>query len=479
VGQSTRSARNRIRQSIPPELTEPIRQELAACRQDPSRFNETILCRPAYWSRQEEICESVVRYPVTAAPAGNGVGKSHVGSGIALWFPIIHAFSRVIVAAPTNAQLTQVLWAHITAAYRSAERGGRYLGGRWDGLTLDWGDGWSLEGWGQGSIESKSGRHSGDLLAVIDEASGIKAEVLEAIDSLNPSRRLYLGNPLRAEGKFYEVCQQSENPNVNVITIPALESPHIHLRRSPWGMADATWLELSRSEYGEDSLWWLSHVLARFPGELTQTLLPASWLLAASLTVHVRSGPVRLGIDIALGLEGDDSCIVARDDTGIIESDASNRWSLEVLAERVDLIRKRLKVRGEHITYDASGVGADFGNRLKAKGIEGSKDYMGSRGGGEKFANLRSAAGWLFRRRLDPNRKLKDKTPAGLYIPQRPFSIPPSLLQRYRAELQGLRYGLGDHGEIVLEPKDDFVKRLKRSPNFLDATCMTFAYPHS
>lgn len=433
------------------------------------------------------------------------MGKSHVGCGIGLWFPICHPFSRVVIAAPTNAQLTEVLWAGLVGAYKSAGRNGRYLGGKFDGLTLSWGEGWTIEGWGQGSVESKSGRHSGDLLAIIDEASGCRPSVLEAIASLNPSRYLYLGNPLRPEGKFYEVCLKAGDPNVNVITIPSLESPHIHLVRSPWGMADATWLDISRAEYGEDSLWWQSHVLAKFPGELTQTLLPIGWLNDATKVLHVPSGPIRLGVDIALGNEGDDSQIVARDDNGVLGSWASNRWDLETLAVHVRDRARELGVKPEHIVYDAVGVGADFGNRLRGVGVSGAKQFLGSRQAGEKWANLRAAAGWALRRRLDPHRSIKvaegNRKPgkpslsafepfpiqgrgdpasaaeAALYTPQKPFAIPGHLVQRYRAELQGLRYHLDDTGAIALEVKEQFVARIKHSPNFLDALSMTFAYP--
>lgn len=497
--------RARVKPGIPPDLFQPIREELTKCREDPSRFNETILCRNPYWSRQDEVCRSVVRYPITAAPAGNGVGKSRVGSGIALWFALCHPGSRVVIAAPTNAQLSEVLWAELTGACKSAESAGRHLGGKFDGLTLSWGDGWTIEGWGYGSVESKSGRHAGDLLAVIDEASGCRPSVLEAIASLNPSRYLYLGNPLRPEGRFYEICLRSADPNVNVITIPSLESPHISLVRSPWGMADATWLELSRSEYGEDSLWWQSHVLARFPGELERTLLPIEWLNLAAALIHVPFGPVWLGVDIALGNEGDDSCIVARDDTGVLGSWASNRWTLEVLAERVRDHARELSVRPDHIVFDGTGVGADFDNRLRGVGIKGARQFMGGRDGGEKFCNLRAAAGWALRRRLDPHRSLRreqlpaqDRKPTVEafepfrlsprqkgepaesidYERQKPFAIPRALLERYRGELQGLRYRLDpESGTIALEPKEQFVARLKRSPNFLDALSMTFAFP--
>ena len=457
----------------------PIREELRACQSDYARFNETILCRPAYWSKQREICESVLRYPITCVPTGNGVGKSFVDSGIIAAFAVLHPGSKTVAAAPTQAQLSGVLWEELRAAYKSAEANGRPLGGRFASLAWDLGDNWRVEGYGSGSVESKSGRHAGDLLAVIDEASGVHRDVHEAIDSLNPSRRLYTGNPLRPEGKFFELCSNvNNNPHINVIQISSLESPHVDLERSPWGMADRTWIENARYEYGEDSLWWLSHVLGRFPGELSSALLPIAWLNAASAALHVKAGPARMGIDIAKGTEGDDSNICIRDDNGVLGSWASNRWSLEELARQAKLRATEHNVAGARITYDASGIGVDFGNRLAAVGLFGCKDYLGSRDGGEKYTNLRSAAGWQTRRRFDPTRN-KQQPETGLYLPQLPFHLPPSLLQRYRAELQGLRYGLDDRGRIALERKDEFVKRIKRSPNFLDALIMTYAFPHA
>jgi hypothetical protein len=423
-----------------------------------------------------------VDYPVVAVPAGNGVGKSRVGSGIALWFALCHPDCRVVIAAPTTDQLKKVLWAELTGAYQTAADHGRYLGGRFGDLSLDFGDAWTIEGWGQGSVESKSGRHAGDLLAIIDEASGCKPSVLEAIDSLNPSRRLYLGNPLRAEGVFFETCSRENDPNTKVIRIPSLESPHIEWDRSPWGLADRTWLELSRSHYGEDSQWWLSHVLAQFPGELSQTLLPAAWLLEASRIVHVRSGPVWLGIDLSLGVERDETCLVWRDDTGVIGSEASARWGLEKAAERAAVRCKEFAIKPEHVVFDSTGIGADFANRLRAVGVLGAKAFSGARSGGERFANLRTASAWALRRRLDPARKIGAATPGDaprVYVAQKPFAIPAALVQKYRPELQQLRCENAPDGSLALEPKEALALRIKRSPNFLDALSMTFAYPNA
>ncbi len=178
------------------------------------------------------------------------------------------------------------------------------------------------------------------------------------------------------------------------------------------------------------------------------------------------------------GTDGDDSDIVIRDDDGIIDAAASNKWGLEQLA-RETVKRCRLhRVEPARLTWDATGIGTDFGNRLAAEGFVGCKDYMGSRDGGEKFSNLRSTCGWFLRRRLDPNRS-RHSDEVGTYHTQRPFHIPRHLVQQYRRQLQECRYQLDDKGRIALETKEEFQKRIKHSPNFLDALAMTFAFPYA
>lgn len=458
--------------------------ECLACAEDLDRFNSVVLGRSAYWSKQREICESIRDYRTTVVVTGNGVGKSYHGAGVVLGFSASRPGSKTVASAPTLGQLTSVLWSEVQAAYRSAEEHGLPLGGRLKSLVYDLGENWRVEGFGSGSVESKSGRHAADLCAIIDEASGVPAAVLEAIDSLNPSRYVLYGNPLRPEGKFYELAELSgDNPTVNVIRIPSLESPDIDLERSPRGMADRGWLDDARAKYGEDSLWWLSHVLAKFPNTISEGLLPIPWLNLAAATIHVPGGDVWIGVDIGEGTGGDPSEIVARDDNGIVAWDSSNQWSLETLAERVADVLDKTGGAPARVIYDQVGIGADFENRLRAAGLIGCKGYKGSRDGGDKFLNLRAACGWQLRRRLDPKRTTRapgdGANKRALWVPQKPFALPRHLLDRYRAELQGLTYSQTPRGEIALEAKEAFVKRLKRSPNFLDAWMMTYAYPYA
>jgi hypothetical protein len=460
--------------------------EIARCASDPNRFNDVILGRGPYWSRQVEICESVTQYRQTAVKSGNGIGKTYLLAGLALWAFSSHPGCKVVLSAPTLGQLEGAVWGEIETGYNSAAANGMPLGGRLRHLTLEQDAAWRLECYGQGSVAAKSGRHAQYLFAFIDEASGTPREVDEAIDSLNPSCIVRFGNPLSPEGKFFEVCELSgANPHVNVFKVPSLESPHIHLERSPHGMADATWLESMRHEYGEDSIWWLSHILAEFPTEVSEGLLRGEWLTLASQTVHLAAGDRWLGVDLGEGTGGDPSELVVRDDNGVCTDKAgpghesSNRWSLETTAERAAAMRERFDVEPSHVVYDAGGLGADFDNRLRSVGINGAFGYKGGNaGGGGKFANLRTACHWRLRQRLNPAQQVRGlEGKRKIWVPQKPFSIPAELVSRYRAELTGIKYQLiGD--TIALEDKKEFVKRLKKSPNFLDALAMTYALPY-
>ncbi len=136
----------------------------------------------------------------------------------------------------------------------------------------------------------------------------------------------------------------------------------------------------------------------------------------------------------------------------------------------------RFQVEPGHVTWDVAGIGADFDNRLNAAGIHGARPYRGGAGSYKKFGNLRSAAAWALRQRLDPQRMVESR---GFMVPQVPFAIPKRFTQgtSMMEELRGLRYEQDKHGAICLELKEDYAERLKHSPDFADALTQSFAFP--
>ena len=141
--------------------------------------------------------------------------------------------------------------------------------------------GWHALGYPTTSVERASGQHAKDLLVIIEEASGVEDEIWNALYSLKYSKLVAIGNPIRAEGRFVDLIRQADkdredcippNKAVCAIHIPSTESPHAHLEKSPYGLADHTWLEACYRHYGSKSLWVGSHIDARIP-ELSADVL--------------------------------------------------------------------------------------------------------------------------------------------------------------------------------------------------------------
>ncbi len=434
-----------------------------------------------YWSAQKRICAALWDPDVhtVVVPAGHSTGKSFCSAGAIVGWPTLIPDSMTVSTSPSNTQLSAVLWKEVRKAF-----GGSVLPG-YGRITgnpekLDYGGGLLSLGFACSTPERAQGHHSaGPLLVVVDEASGITdPDIWATLKSLKPRKRLLISNPLRPDGKFFELCEQSkEDPAVRLIHVPSTDSPDIGLEHSTRGLADASWLREMAAEYGVDSLTYLVRVLAQFPGDAHDALLMAEWLTLAGRTVHLRSGPTRTTVDVSEGRGGDLGVILTRDDNGVLELDSSNRWGFDELARMTMLQSRRWAVEPRRVVYDATGPGADFGNRLAAEGIHGAQPFRGGAGGGPKkrFGNFRTAAAWAMRQRLDPGHLVT--TPGGLMLEQAPFSIPPEYLRVLGPELRGLRYFLLPGDGVELEAKEHLTARLRHSPDHADCLLMSFAFP--
>jgi len=118
----------------------------------------------------------------------------------------------------------------------------------------------------------------------------------------------------------------------------------------------------------------------------------------------------------------------------------------------------------EGIKFDGNGTtGRDLHRALESR-YPGIVPYFGGSGRFRWYVNLRSACAAALARRLEPV-EVGDWKP--FHIPSTPHTEP--LLR----ELGELRWRLkGQKSE--LEPKEDMMLRLGRSPDFCDAMLMTF-----
>jgi hypothetical protein len=469
---------------------------LATCHDDPDLFNSAILGREPFWRGQVEIAQSIVDYRITAVYTGNAVGKDYLVGSVIPWWLCTRYQSLVIVTGPSQTVLGSVTWKEVRRAIEGSKfpLSARFSQGiKSSPQTVTLGTDWQALGFSTTSVERASGQHNRKLLCIVEEASGVEDAIYDAIDSLKYVRLLLIGNPIRATGRFVELIRQAEKDKqdgipkhraCNAIRIQSTDSPDAHLEESPRGLADKTWLADVARRYGVDSLWYRSHVRAEIPSVSSDRLIPNSWLdwAAASVRPPLRPfDPVhatrRISCDLGEGVGRDSTCIIVRDDLGILECIAGNALGLAEAAAEIDrLARKwRIPIDEERITYDRVGVGRDLRNHLARYGIR-AIGYAGAGSAKDKkgFTNLRSEAAWKLRQRLNPDWSIDPKFPEATR--QIPFHLPPNQhWPQLRQELEALTYDLvGNQTRLI--KKEDLCDILGRSPDRSDALIQSFAF---
>jgi hypothetical protein len=427
------------------------------------------------------------------------VGKSYLLAGLVLWWLYTRPHSLVITTGPDHRQVVSVLWKELRRALRprfeQEKRVSPRLNLGYDHLTRGYsspqrlsvqqGTDWGALGFSAQFEEGFSGQHAGELLVIVDEASGVTAPIWSAIHGLAASRMVVCGNPIRYDCHFRELhdIAQKGSTLITSVGISSIESPDAQNDFSPVGMASRSFLNQMRAIHGDESPWWRSNILGIFPGQETVRFIPAAWLDACTregltsdeLWKDYPAGSTYMGIDIGGGVGGDRSVIVVRNQKQLLAVFASE-WHgvLDDARERLEPIVVQLArtwhVTADHIVYDKAGIGRSFDSYLARCGLNNAVGYFGAGKGGKYHVNRRTANAFLLRKRFDPHRDG--------YVPFYCGGIPewPAL----RQELSELRAPTMEmqEGQVkqVLEEKDALAARLQRSPDLLDAFLMTFTF---
>lgn len=489
---------------------------LAECREDIGLFHEAVLGRPPLHPAQERIARSVVANTWTVVPTAHALGKTWFAPSIVLGWLFTRPNSVVLTTSPSNTQLVHALWSGIKQAFASSryQLGGRISEGSASPQLLTLESKWFAIGFSAAKVESFQGIRpdGGEMLVLVDEASGVDDAIWDAIQSLGATSHVAFGNPLRSKCRFrdlYEACVKGE-PGYNAINLSAFDSPHAHLtddevvaRGLPTGLANKTWIDGIRAAHGEGSTFWTTRVLARFPDEDHDQLIAAGWLDYAFAAIRDASrspGQRTLALDLSKGNGGDRTVAMVTSDLGIEELVADNTISLPSAAALARKLSEKWGIKHDHIVYDAGGwCGPDMARYLVEVGINDAVPYRGSASGGTRFANRRSRSAWALRQRLDVQRvrpviQQHQPLPSGMSLAQQrryeqqqraaapetvtqpPFAMPMSVLGAnaadLRRELSEIRYR-HDGPKIALETKAEMTARLGHSPDLADALIMS------
>ncbi|MFI8448237.1 hypothetical protein [Streptomyces erythrochromogenes] len=423
------------------------------------------------WSKQREILEAVRDHRRTAVRSGHGVGKSWTAALVACWWLDTHppGTAFVVSTAPTFAQVRAILWRYIRKHHRAAKLPGRVNQTEWH-LNDE------LVGFGRKPADHDEsafqGIHARYVLVLIDEACGVPEQLWVAADALATGpdcRILAIGNPDNPASHFRKVS--TPGSSWHQIAISAFDSPNLTGEDVPHEMAVSLvardWVEEKAREWGEDNPLYKSKVLGEFSADAPNQVVRASDLALCRIERPNPSTdevtPVELGVDVGGG--GDETVI--RERRGIR---AGREWRAHTdRPEKIaPLIIQAIKDTGATaVKIDSIGVGFGVIGELRNAANRGEHqahihavNVATKASRPDKFANLRAEIWW------EIGRGLSERQGWDL---SRAENIDTAVAQMLEP-----RWDTDPQGRIRVEPKDEIIKRLGRSPDNADALLLAF-----
>lgn len=424
------------------------------------------------WQKQIEIVESVRDNQRTTVRSCNGAGKSFISANIVAWFLCAHPESIIITTAPTARQVEEILWQEIARIHSTSKMklGGTLLKTKWD-----MGAKWFAMGLSTNDPNRFQGFHAPHILAVLDEACGIEPQIYEAVEAILTSegaKVLLIGNPTEPDNEFFKTFSSKlynkihisgfHTPNFrNIKTIEQLKTmstKELEAEVTHPYLITPKWARERLDEWGEDSPAFLARILGEFPDTGTQTLIPLSWVMKATMRAPIGENPCTIGVDVAR-FGDDDSVIAVRLGNSIDKIITFNKIDTVEVADQVTQVYREYEKLCDLIAVDAVGIGAGVADTLRKRGLpaidieSAEKAYQYSR-----FYNKRTEMWYRIRELF--------RTDA-IVIPNDEVAI---------GELTSPRYSFDAGGRYVLETKADMKKRGLKSPNVADAIVYAFAY---
>ena len=426
-------------------------------RTDPVLFVKEVLgVEPDEW--QKDFLNAVASGErKISIRSGHGVGKSTTASWAMLWFLLTRYPVKVVVTAPTSAQLYDALFAELKRWVKELPPTIQdLLDVKQERIELKAS---STEAFISARTsraeqpEALQGVHSENVMLVADEASGVPEAVFEAAAgsmSGHNALTILLGNPVRSSGFFFET--------------------HNRLKDEWWtkrvscedsARVSQEYIDDMKSRYGEESNAYRIRVLGEFPRSDDDTIIPMELLESAKHrdTRAYEDAPIVWGLDVARF--GSDSSVLCKRQSNVVHT--LERWRNLDLMQLTGAVVAQYeacdhKSKPAEILVDSIGLGAGVVDRLielklPARGINVSE----SPAMGGTYLNLRA--------------ELWHKAKA--WLEKRDCKIPNN--EDLIGELATVRYTFTSNGKIKIESKDDIRKRGLKSPDMADAFVLTFA----
>jgi hypothetical protein len=416
---------------------------------------------------QREIIESVRDNPETWVHSANEMGKSLIAALSAIWWFSTRR-AKVVTSSTTKDQLERVLWGEIDHLLSTARAHGRRFDFRFRRTALrvelgaDAEKKYYLIGQQAEQVESFQGHHlqrepdgTPSVLFIFDEASALERKFYDAATS-QAHAILVVGNPLVADGVFYEKCLAGNQDRGDgsgrlarkVIHVSGDHSPNViegkkRIERGETGDAPIVVPGiLSYDQYRERLGKWTpemsrARLFGLFPDETDARLFPREWLdMAQQLgaiaerayadedawrkarrphcdapngdAFHagrrvVSAGPYALGVDAAQGGRDVSAwCVFGRFGVRHVFTKSTPNTS-EISGLTLRLMR-RFDIRNSAVVFDSGGGGKQIADSLRDCGYQEISDVQFSSTPEEpgEYVNRRAELYGELRKALEP-----------------------------------------------------------------------------
>lgn len=401
--------------------------------------------------------------------SGHGVGKSALAAWLMVWFLLTRYDTKIVVTAPTSAQLFDALFAECKRWIEQLPPFLReLLNSTSDRVTLVAAPNENFISARTARAESPEalqGVHAANVLLIVDEASGVPEPVYEAAAgsmSGENATTLLLGNPTRTSGYFYD----THNANSDrwwTLRVNGEESKRV----------SKAFCEEIADTYGRDSNAYRVRVLGEFPKSDDDTIISLE-SVESSLGRDIRPSvntPWVWGLDCARF--GDDSTVLTKLQ-GYKLSEPPKKWIKKNTMEVAGLVKSEwdslpAEKRPAEINIDVIGIGSGVVDRLlelglPVRGINVSETPA--------FTQLQAK-----NLRTELYLKARDLFQQGLIsLPVDEKGKALGDVKVLVADLVAVKYGqMESSGLTIAEPKKDTKKRIRRSPDFGDSFLLCLA----
>ena len=441
-----------------------------------------------WWAKQIEIAQALLRPPHRVlVKASHGVGKTMVCGGLVNWWFDSYAPSITLTTAPTDRQVKDLLWKEI----RTQRRGRPGLQPK--APRLERAPDHFAHGFTARDGDAFQGHHSPHMLFVFDEAVGVDPVFWETTESMFNEGGAWVAifNPTDTSSQAYieemsggwHVIRISvlDHPNIaaELAGLPAPYPSAIRLARletllAKWCRPVSGPPKASDIEWPPQSGQWLrpgpiaeARLLGRWPSQATNTVWSDAAFSAAEARVLAEGdNPVEIGCDVARF--GDDfTAIHVRRGPVSLHHESANGWSTSETAGRLKALAREWghsagqEPRSVQVKIDDDGVGG---------GVVDQAD-------GYSFVGL-SAADTAIEPEGYPNRRselwfsVSDRADAGSLSLA---ALAPDTRRELRRQALTPTWTIDSQGRRVVERKDDTKKRIKRSPDDMDALNLAYA----